>query len=125
MLLDADTVKKAAAQPTQGAQLAAAQERVRSLEELVDVHQNAQLEAVRRETQLLEVMPDLGKLARAYERIRKLEAVIEGLQDLRHETAEREARIFGGLQRNGSGGSLPASTRPARAWWKVWDRRDG
>ena len=117
MLLDANTVKKAAEAPTQGAQLAAAQERIRSLEELVDVHENAQ-----REAQLLEVMPDLGKLARAYERIRTLEAVIVGLQNLRHETAEREARIFEGLQLNGSGGSLPAPTRPARAWWKVWNR---
>lgn len=119
MLLDANTVTKAAAHPTQGAQLAAAQERIRSLEELVDVHETAQRQAADREAQLFEAMPQLPQTARAYERIRALETVIEGLRSLRRETAEREERLFATLA-NGTG-TLQPSAR-SRPWWKVWNR---
>ena len=44
--------KKPAEAPTQGAQLAEAQERIRSLEELVNVHETAQRQAADREAHL-------------------------------------------------------------------------
>lgn len=129
VVLDAKTARKAAQNPTTGAELVAAQERIRSLEDIIEVLEETLRTQQEHHRQLLEVMPDLPQLAHAYKRIRELEALIEDLVGMRQETATREERLIETMRSsngivvgpaNGRNGEAPAVPQRPHSRWQFW-----